>query len=175
MKILKILILIGFFAASFSCNKNDTEEINNPNVETYIELLKANQYDSSKLPAFSSKDIAPLLAYIDDNSVVNKFPHNPISSFASQSPDYRLGILVLWTIESIRVAACNNKSSFGFPSLHPFVQTKSEPIEWITNHDDEVYYTVRQAYSTWWNENNHKEFIDYCIVDPLENTNYNWH
>jgi len=125
MKTIKILILIGFFAGLLSCSKDDTEEINNPDVETYIELLKANQYDSFKLPEFSSNDIPALMKYINDNSVVNKFPHNPISSYAPPSPDYRLGVLVLWTIESIRETAVDNKIFLGFPSQHPFVQTKS--------------------------------------------------
>lgn len=57
MKTVKILILIGFFAGLFSCDKDNSEEINNPDVETYIGLLKTNQYESSRLPEFSSNEI----------------------------------------------------------------------------------------------------------------------
>ena len=175
MKTIKILILIGFFVGLLSCDKGDTDEIKNPDVETYIGLLKANQYDAIKLPEYSSNDIPALLQHINDFSVVNKFPYNLVSSYAPQNPDYRLGVLVLWTIEAIRVAECNEKHIFGFPSQHPFVQTKSEPIEWIINHDDEVYDTIRQAYSKWWKDNEDKRFSNFCNIDPLENTNYRWH
>lgn len=175
MKTIKILILIGFLAGLLSCSKNDTEETNNPDVETYIELLKANQYTSLRLPEFSSSDIPALLQYTNDFSVVNNFPSNPISSYAEPDPDYRLSVLVLWTIESIRLAATDNKLVLGFPSQNPFVQTKSVPIEWITNHDDEIYATIRQAYSDWWNENKHKQFSSFCNIDPLIETDYRWH
>ncbi len=175
MKSLKFLILLVSLISLFSCNKDETEDLNNPDIETYIELLKTNKYESSKLPEFSSNEIPALLQYINDNSVVNKFPYHSASSYAPPNPEYRLGVLVLWTIESIRVAACNDKHIFGFPSQHPFVQTKSEPIEWITDHDDKIYETVRQSYSNWWNENKHKEFSIFCTIDPLGNTNYIWH
>ena len=175
MKTLKFLLLIVSVIGWFSCDKNESEGFSNLNVESYIEVLKANQYDSSKLPEFSSKEIPALLKYINDNSVVNTFPYDMVSSYAPQNPDYRLGILVLWTIEAIRVAACNEKHIFGFPSQHPFVQTKSEPVEWIINHDDEIYDTIRQSYSKWWSDNEDKNFSNFCNVDPLKNTNYSWH
>lgn len=174
MKIIKTLIVMGFFAALLSCDKNNTK-IYNRDVETYIELLQTNQYEASILPEFSSNEIPTLLQFIHDNSVVNKFPHNPISSYAPPNPEYRLGVLVLWTIESIRVTACNDKHIFGFPSQHPFVQTKSEPTEWIINHNDVVYDTIKVAYFNWWNDNKNKKFSNFCNIDPLENTNYSWH
>lgn len=167
---------MGFFSVLLSCNHDDDNVgKSNPDVETYIELLKANQYDSFKLPEFSSNDIPALLQYADDFSVVNIFPSNPISSYAEPNPDYRLSVLVLWTIESIRVAATNNKLVLGFPSQNPFVETKSEPIVWITNHDDEIYATIRQAYYNWWNENKHKKFNVFCNIDPLLETEHRWH
>lgn len=175
MKTIKILILIGLFTVMLSCSKDETEIISNPNVETYIELLKANQYDSFKLPEFSPEDIPTLLQYINDLSVVKKFPTNPISSYAEPNPEYRLGVLILWTIESIRLAATDNKPIHGFASQNPFVQTKSEPVEWLTNHDSETYNTIRQAYSNWWNENKHKKFSRFCNIDPLLETEYRWH
>jgi hypothetical protein len=174
MKILKFLILIVFVLSLFSCDKNDTEKTNNPDVETYIELLKTNQYESSNLPEFSSNEIPALLKYINDNSVVNKFPYHPASSYAPTNPEYRLGVLLLWTIESIRVAEFNNRN-IGFPSQHPFVKTKTEPIEWIIDHDNKIYEIIKQSYSNWWNENKHKEFGSFCNIDPLLETEYRWH
>lgn len=175
MKTFQFLILIVTVIVLFSCGKNESEEINSPDVETYIELLKTNQYESLTLPEFSSHEIPVLLEYINDNTIVNKFPHHPASSYAPPYPDYRLGVLVLWTIETVRVAACNEKHWFGFPSQHPFVQTKSEPVEWIINHEDKVYDSVRQAYLNWWNDNENKRFNNFCNIDPLANTKYRWH
>ena len=175
MKALRILLIFLLTINLWNCDKNETDEINNPDVENYIELLKSNKYESGELPEFTSDDIPALLAYINDNSVVNKFPHNPISSYAPPSPDYRLGVLVLWTIESIRVVSCGEPHILRFPSQHPFVQTKYEPYEWITNHDNEVYNIIRQAYSNWWEENKNKKFSNFCDIDPLENTEYSWH
>jgi hypothetical protein len=177
MKTIKILILFFFLTGVLGCkNDDDTIGINNPDVETYIQLIKANQYESSQLPEFTSKDIPALLEYLNDESVISKFPHNPISSYYAPNPDYRLGILVLWTIESIRVAAYDDSNLIlGLPSQHPFVKTRSEPVEWITNHEDNAYDVVRQSYVKWWNENKHKKFINFCRIDPLESTNYRWH
>ena len=127
------------------------------------------------MPEFTSNDIPALLGYINDNSVVNIFPQNHISSYAPPDPEYRLGVLVLWTIESIRVVSGGEPHVRRFPSQNPFVETKSEPIEWITNHDNVIYDSVRQAYSGWWAKNKNKKFSSFCNIDPLENTDYRWH
>jgi hypothetical protein len=175
MKSINVLILIAFFVGLISCDKDDTKETSNLDVETYIEMLKANQYESSKLPEFSSNEIPALLKYVNDNSVVNKFPNNPVSSYAEVNPEYRLGVLVLWTIESIRVAACKDKNYLGFPSQNPFVQSKSEPAEWITKHDDDIYLNVKDAYLNWWNINEAKDFSAFCNINPLKDADYQWH
>lgn len=172
---MKFLIPLVIVFSLFSCSKNDLDKINNPDVELYIELLKSNQYDAYILPEFSSTDIPALLQHIYDFSVVTKFPGNPISSYAEPSPDYRLSVLVLWTIESIRIKATNNKHVLGFASQNPFVQTKAEPIVWITDHDHNVYELIRQAYLKWWNANKHYEFSRFCTIDPLLETPYQWH
>jgi len=175
MKSTKIIILIVGLTGLFSCNHDDTEGISNPDVRTYIELIKTNQYESSKLPEFTSKDIPVLLEYLDDNSAIIKFPHSPISSYSSPNPDYRLGILVLWMIESIRLSAYDNNLIMGFPSQHPFVRTRTEPVVWIINHEDDIYEIIMDSYVKWWNENKNKKFSDFCRIDPLETTNYRWH
>ena len=176
MKTTKIIVLIGFFLGLCGCvNEDETVEISSIDVETYIELLKTDQYQSSKLPQFAPKDIPELIEYINDKSVIRKFPVNPVSSYSEPHPEYRLGTLILWTIESIRLSAFEDSLIHGFPSQHPFVKTKSEPIEWITKHEDKIYELVSLSYFNWWNENSHREFSDYSNIDPLENINYRWH
>lgn len=174
MKALKQLTWIILLVGLISCEKDETTT--KIDVGTYIGLLKSDQYEALSLPSFTDKDIPALLTYIDDNSLVSRFPHNLASSYAPPSKNYQVGILVLWTIESIRTTSNNNENSlFGFPSQHPFIQTRHEPIELITDHTDEAYTTVRQAYSRWWEENKQKKFSSFCNIDPLEDTGYKWY
>lgn len=175
MKTINYLILTVFFIGLLSCNKEETDEIYNAEVENYIELLKANQYESLDLPDFSFKHLPALLIYINDTSVVNKFPHG-LSSYHPQNPIYRLGVLVLWTIESIREVSSDSETfMFRFPSQHPFVQLNEEPFTWIQDHDNEAYETIRQVYFEWWDNNKHKKFSEFHNTNPLEHTNYRWH
>ena len=52
MKTINYLILTVFFIGLLSCNKEEKDEIYYVEVENYIELLGANQYESSDLPDF---------------------------------------------------------------------------------------------------------------------------
>jgi hypothetical protein len=174
MKTINYLILTVVFIGFLSCNKEETAEIYTAEVENYVELLKTNHYESMDLPDFSYKHIPFLLMYINDTSVVNKFPHG-VSSYHEQNPDYRLGILVLWTIESIRAVSCGDTHNLRFPSQHPFIQFKKEPFTWIIDHDDEAYKIVRKVYSDWWENNKNKKFSDFDDIDPLSETEYRWH
>ncbi len=60
---LKYLILLVSFFNLTSCDKQDNKITINPVVETYIKLLKSNQYDSLNLPSLTYKDIPALLQY----------------------------------------------------------------------------------------------------------------
>lgn len=176
MRTLKFLILIFSLFGLYSCDKNESEELYNIEVENYIELLKSNQYESLDSPNFSFKHIPALLIHINDTSVVNKHPRGP-SSYWPQNPNYRLGVFVLWTIEFIRVKSIDSKRLFvgRFPSQNPIVQKRNGSHEWITDHDDEAYEFVRQAYYIWWEENKLNNSTDFHDIDPLGNTNYQWH
>lgn len=105
MKTLKTFILLIAFVGLISCD--DNKEISNVTVDKYVELLKANQYDSINLPAFTYNDIPTLLKYRNDTQVITNFPHNGISSL--YAPNCTLGMYVLWTIESIRAVSINSK------------------------------------------------------------------
>lgn len=102
-----------------------------PSVETYLSQLKSNTYNSSELPAFEPGDIPCLLRYCSDTQRIHVFPHNPISSLIG--PDCRLGMIVLWTIESIRVTAIDSGIHIGrFPSQNPILAKRnSEKLELV--------------------------------------------
>jgi hypothetical protein len=155
-----------------SCTKKDSEEIESIDVDNYIELLKSNQYDSGDLPVFTNYDIPALLQYRDELQIICVFPRNGISSFSQR--DCKLGVYVLWTIESIRAVAINSEYLIGrFPSQNPIVQKRED---WSgLEHGDEVHKIISQAYFDWWEGNKHKDFDEFKNVDPLIETEYRWH
>lgn len=175
MKTLKFLFLLVSIIGLIGCDKKDSEEIPNLEVEKYIELLKSDQFVSIKIPAFTSNDIPALLKYRNDNQIVTQFPANYISSFAMPEPKYKLGVLVLWTVESIRISSIENSINGEFPSQNPFIALRNNPSEWVLDYNSQAYSIISQAYFDWWESNKHKGFDQFKSIDPLINTNYRWH
>jgi hypothetical protein len=173
MKTLNYLYLLIIIISLISCDKNDNEKINNIDVETYIELLKLNQYGSINLPVFTYRDIPALLQYRDENQIITNFPHNPISSL--WGPECKLGIYVLWTIESIRAVSIDSEYLFmRFPSQNPILALRdSEKLELVS--DDLSHTIASDAYFDWWENNKNNDFNYYKNIDPLEDTDYRWH
>jgi|GEM_PF-5056382 len=121
-----------------------TEEVApSPSVDEYITLLRADQYDSMKLPAFGYSDIETLLGYRDDTTTIHNFPRNPASSYSN--PKCQIGVIALWTIESIRVSKTNQFPE-RFPSINPLVSPKKNPGKFLYNYHDEAYREVSDAY-----------------------------
>ena len=173
MKTIKYLFLLIFLFSLISCEKKDNDEIKNLDVETYIELLKCNQYDSLYLPAFTYRDIPALLQYRNENQIITNFPRNPISSF--YGPECKLGMYVLWTIESIRAVSIESEYLImRFPSQNPILALRNA-VELNLVSDNLSHTTAAQAYYVWWENNKDREFDDFKSVDPLENTDYKWH
>jgi hypothetical protein len=171
MKTLKTFILLVAFAGLISCN--DNKEISNLTVDRYVELLKANQYDSINLPAFTFNDIPALLKYRNETQVITNFPHNGISSL--YAPDCTLGMYVLWTIESIRAVAINSKYLImRFPSQNPILALRdSTELKLVT--DETSHQTTAISYYDWWENNKQKNFNEFKNIDPLIETKYKWH
>jgi hypothetical protein len=152
--------------------KNDNET-KNLDVETYIELLKSNKYNSLNLPAFAHKDIPELLQYRNENQIITDFPQNSVSSLLR--PECKLGMYVLWTVESIRAVSINSEFLImRFPSQNPILALRdSIELELVS---DTVSHTIAaDAYYDWWENNKNKDFEDFKNIDPLENTDYRWH
>lgn len=177
MKTLKFLFILVSFIGLIGCDKKVNEGMGmaNLDVEKYIELLKSDQFVSSKIPAFTSKDIPPLLKYRSDNQIVTTFPPNPISSYAIVDPKYKLGVLVLWTVESIRTASLKSSMIGPFPSQNPFIALRNNPSEWVLDYNSQAYEIISQAYFDWWENNKNKSFDQFNNIDPLSSTNYLWH
>jgi len=156
-----------------SCKKNESQETPDPVVEKYIELLKANQYDSINLPAFTYKDIPALLKYRNETQIITNFPHNPVSSL--YVPECKLGIYVLWTIESIRAVAIHSEHLvMRFPSQNPILALSSAE-ELTLVYSDESHKVAANAYFDWWESNKQNDFTRFENIDPLQGTGFKWH
>lgn len=171
MKTLKTFILLIAFVGLISCD--DNKEISNVTVDKYVELLKANQYDSINLPAFTYNDIPTLLKYRNDTQVITNFPHNGISSL--YAPNCTLGMYVLWTIESIRAVSINSKYLImRFPSQNPILALR-DSVDLMLVNDDTSHKIAAKAYFDWWENNKQKNFGEFKHIDPLLETKYKWH
>ncbi len=172
MKTLRILLVMITLLILSDC-KYDSDLYVNLNVENYIELLKSNSFDSITLPAFTSNDIPALLKYRNENQIISNFPHNPFSSL--YGPECKLGMYVLWTIESIRAVSINSEYLImRFPSQNPVLALRnSDRLELV--FDDTSHAISAKAYFDWWNDNSMKDFDEFKNIDPLDSTDYKWH
>jgi hypothetical protein len=179
MKNVKLVFVLISFIGIFSCEKNKSCEDNNIDVEynyeveNFVTHLKANQYDSANLPVFTNQDIPALLQYRNEKQSISNFPRNPISSL--YAPDCKLGMFILWTIESIRsVAIESDYLIIRFPSQNPILALRaSAELELV--YDDESLSIAAQAYYDWWYSHGCMIFDEFKGIDPLAKTAYRWH
>jgi hypothetical protein len=147
------------------------EKASNYNVDEYISQLKSGQYTSFELPALKPSDIPALLNYRNDTRIITNFPRNGISSMAV--PECKLGIYILWTIESIRAVQINSEKLVGrFPSLNPIlVLNNASQMELV--YDNESHMEAAKAYYEWW----YSAYLlsDKMRINPLKSTGYKWH
>jgi hypothetical protein len=173
MRTLKLFFVLISLTAIISCEKSDSEVKTNLSVERYIELLKANQYDSLNLPDFTFQDIPALLEYRNETQIITNFPHNGISSL--YAPDCTLGMYVLWTIESIRAVAINSEYLImRFPSQNPILALRvADELNLV--YSNESHQIASKAYFDWWENNKQNDFNEFKNIDPLKTTDYRWH
>ena len=184
MKTVKLIIVLVILIISISCHKDNVEAIKNVNVDQYIELLKSNQYDSLNLPAFTSLDVPALLKYRNETQIITNFPHNQVSSLWRS--ECKLGMYVLWTIESIRAVSINSEYlirlravpnleylMLRFPSPNPILALRNTTEHTLVD-SDESHRIAAKAYYNWWYENRNKSFSAFMNIDPLEKTIYSW-
>ena len=162
----KLIILTALFGI-IGCEKKG----NSPEVETYINQLKTNSCEAFELPAFKPSEIPALLKYRNETMVISNFPHNGISSL--WGPECKLGMYVLWTIESIRAVKIDSEYLIGrFPSQNPILALRaSTELELV--FDDKSQNEAAQAYYDWWNSDSILK--DKMKIDPLKDTDYRWH
>ncbi len=171
---MKKVILVCLCAAMLGLGgcRDDVDNKKSLTVERYVELLKQNRYDSLDLPNFSYSDIPELLKYRDDQHVITTFPRNPISS--SILIECRLGVYVLWTIESIRARSINSEALvMRFPSQNAVLWYRNS-YEVVPESDILAHNVVSSAYYNWWYSNSAASFDEFKSIDPLAQTVYRW-
>ena len=175
MKNLFLVLTLILFCVS--CQKDDFD-IDNPDVEKFVQQLKENSYDQYvlgengeklwlKMPKFSKEHISSLLEYAKDTSQIKKFPINPISSGVPFPYDRQyiiLGECLLWTVEGVR-------NRFIYGSLNPVLlestsDGKHKGLKGIG------ILKVRDIYIEWWTENQNDTWQE---KNPLEETPYAWY
>ncbi|HBC78528.1 MAG TPA: hypothetical protein DEO60_06140 [Bacteroidales bacterium] len=167
MKLPFKLLLLTLLAGTIGCEKQGS----NPEVEKYIRQLRSNSYTASELPAFKPSDIPALLEYRSSTIVISDFPHNGISSL--WGPECKLGVYVLWTIESIRAVEINSKYLIGrFPSQNPILALRNSQELYLV-YDAKSQNEAAKAYYEWWYSG--YSLNDKMKIDPLEDTDYRWH
>ena len=171
-KINYLIIFTSLLVCLNGCDKDDIEIAENKNVEQFIQSLKSGEYEQRKLPDFTHKDIPALLKYRNDRQVITNFPENPISSYAMM--ECKLGMFVLWTIESIRAVSIDSPNLvMNFPSQNPILRLRhSEDYKLV--RDDLSHDIAAKAYFDWWKNNKKKKFNRFNNIDPLKNTDYMW-
>jgi hypothetical protein len=166
MKTKSLLLILSLFIFHVSCEKQNS----NSEVESYITLLRTDQYDAYNLPEFQPSDIPALLKYINDTNSISRFPRNGISSYMQTS--CKLGMIVLWTIESIRAIEINSDRLVGrFPSQNPILALRGNLSRWV--FDSRSQLEAAKAYDDWWHSVH--IFTDKMKIDPLKDTPYSWH
>ncbi len=165
MKAKCILLILSLYLVTIGCEKQ-----NKPEVENYVALLKSGQYDSCDLPAFNSSEIPTLLKYASDTTSITKFPRNGISSYMQM--ECNLGMVVLWTIESIRAVEIKSERLIArFPSQNAILQLRIPPFEWVFDNVPQLF--AAKAYNDWWYSDH--LFKNIMKIDPLKDTPYKWH
>jgi len=167
-----LILLTSFLIFLNGCNKNESDMTENEGVENFIELIRTGTYKSLNLPGFTHRAIPALLQYRNDRQVITDFPVNPISSYAML--ECRLGMFVLWTIESIRAVSIDSPDLImNFPSQNPILTLRhSEDLQMV--EDDLSHNIAAKAYYDWWEKNKKKSFDRFNNIDPLNGTEYKW-
>jgi len=164
--VLKLFLLIALLGFS-GCE----DQAGSAEVRGYIDQLIAGTYESWELPEFSPSDISDLLKYRNETTIITNFPRNGISSFYQQ--ECKLGMFVLWTIESIRAVETSSEYLIGrFPSQNPVLAIRDE-AELHMVFDDQSHKEAARAYKDWWNS--FYPGKNKISIDPLEKTKYRWH
>lgn len=178
MKNLIIFVALAIF--SLSCEKDDFD-IDNPDVEQFVQQIKNGTYNNYALgengeklwaimPAFEKKHIPLLIQFAEDTSIVSPCGHFPVNP-ASSIPAYRvsenkasimIGEYLLWCLQGI----IEEKD---FASLTPILLDLNSRVEKRLSGGEIL--EVRTHYQDWWEKYRQAHYTEEL---PLDRTTYIW-
>ena len=173
---MKTFLYLSALISLICCSGCTEQDNDSADVENYVEHLKEGSYSSLELPEFSVSDIPELLRYRNDRTIIYQVPASMISSHIMS--ECRLGVIILWNIESIRAVEINSTDLFGrWPSQNPILALRESPNTWV--FDKNSHFTAAKAYYNWWNSypsvGRMKTNSVKMKTDPLKSTKYMWH
>ncbi len=162
-------VLLIFIAG---CSKNNIDKTADKEARDYVAQLLSGQVTATSLPDLKKEAIPTLLMYSKDTTVITKFPVNPISSYIPHQN--KVGLVVLWTVESIRQFSDKNVHAFAkFPSQNALLGMK-DPANGGFISDYQAQLAVANAYIEWWENNRNNNFELFRNISPMDQTIYRW-
>lgn len=157
----QVLLMLSLFAAvTFNTCNNNTDK-SHMTAKQYVSLLKANKYPKYDLvPALQPADIAVLMKHVNDEQVIDNYPI-PAMSAAQHGPQ-QVGMIVLYTIESIRLQRKNGVSN------RPYVSDTADP------NRRPPLKEVAPYYERWWAQYKDKNAEGLRQSAPLGGTTLTW-
>ena len=160
MKRIVVLMFSMLVIFTSGCKKKDAAP--KDAVEQYVALLKSNTYErNTPIPKFGKDQISALLKYANDSQVIQNFPIPTYSSLAGY-PAQKVGVIILYTIESIRLQRLEGAST----RLH--VTDSTAPQRTVDLTELLPYYT------SWWEKNKDKSADELKRTSPFEGTTLFW-
>ncbi len=179
---MKTLVTIALLSVICLGCERSSFDVNNPDVEEFVTLLKNGSYDNyawtengeklwAIMPSFTKEDVPALIRLSKDTDLVTPCDHFPVNPLSSMYP-YRmvngresimLGEYLLWCAEAV----IEGKD---FASLNPvLVNINNTPDNRLSGME---MLSVRNIYQEWWDEYGH---LDDPGTLPLDGTSYRWH
>lgn len=160
MKQLLICLLSILLLSTNGCKKKEAQP--QDEVASYVALLKSNRYERNMpIPKFGKDQISTLLQYADDIQVIQNFPI-PAYSSLSAYPEQKVGVIILYTIESIRLQRLEGAST----RLHVTDTAAPQRIVALTE--------ILPFYRSWWDKNKAKSADELKNISPFEGTTLRW-
>jgi hypothetical protein len=154
-----LFIIVALNMSMKTCDKKDPHR--NLSAKEYVAVLQANKYPKYDLiPKLDKTDIDYLLRYASDSQLIENYPI-PAFSAAYYGPQ-KVGMIILYTVESIRLQKENGASS------HPYVRDTLTPKRSVELSELVPYYI------NWWQLHKNKTAEELKNISPLAGSTLKW-
>ncbi|SEW52706.1 DUF4943 family protein [Chitinophaga arvensicola] len=156
-----LLVALSVVAVSFNACQRKADD-GSAAAKKYVTQLKADKYPRYDIiPKLDTSAIPVLIQYVNDSSVIQNYPIPSLSAVA-YGPQ-QVGMIIMYTIESIRLQRVNGASSI------PYARDTTAPDRKLTVAE------LAPHYVDWWNKNKDKPAEELKVISPLAGTSLSWH